>query len=107
MGRIVIVAYRPKPGKADELVRLTAGHLPLLRARGLITARAGIAMQAADGTVIEVFEWISPEAIEQAHADTEVQALWRRFGEVCDYVPVGQVPEAASLFSEFSPVWPA
>ncbi|MDH3915076.1 MAG: hypothetical protein OEU49_06330 [Chromatiales bacterium] len=32
MGRIVIGAYRPKPGRAAELIRLTAGGHALMLA---------------------------------------------------------------------------
>jgi len=31
-----------------------------------------------------------------------VQQLWARVAEVCDYIPVAEVPEASKLFSEFS-----
>jgi hypothetical protein len=31
MGKVVIVAYRPRPGKEKELLRLTREHLPILR----------------------------------------------------------------------------
>ena len=104
MGRIVIVAYKPKPGRMADLLALTAEHLPTLRGLGLITQRLGIAMQAADGTVVEVFEWASAEAIASAHSNTGVLSLWQRYAEVCDYVPVGSLPEAANLFSEFTPI---
>lgn len=104
MGRIVIAAYRPKPGRADQLVALCREHLPLLRAEGLASARPGVTMQAADGTVVEVFEWSSADAIRRAHEDPAVQALWARFAEVCEYVPVAAVPEAAQVFSEFEPL---
>jgi hypothetical protein len=30
--------------------------------------------------------------------------MWQRYAGVCDYIPIGQVPEAAELFSEFTPV---
>ena len=102
MGRIVIVAYQPKPGHTEDLLALCREHLPVLRAEGLVTDRAGMLMQAADGTVVEVFEWASPEAIHSAHSNDAVQQLWARFAEVCDYVPIGTVPEAAQLFSEFT-----
>ena len=104
MGRIVIVAYRPKPGKADGLRALVATHVPRLRAEGLVTERAPIVMEAADGTVVEVFEWASREAIEAAHANPAVQAMWAEFAEVCEYVPVSSVAEAGELFSEFAAV---
>lgn len=106
MGRVVIVGYRPKPGKAGVLRELVKSHVPRLRAEGLATARAPIAMEAADGTVVEVFEWSSKEAIERAHENPAVQAMWREFAEVCDYVPVGEIVEAKQLFTELAPLDP-
>jgi hypothetical protein len=34
MGRFVIVAYRPYPGKEERLLELTREHLPILRSHG-------------------------------------------------------------------------
>lgn len=104
MGRIVIVGYEPKPGKAEALRSLARTHVQLLRAEGLVTSREGIIMEASDGTIIEVFEWKSKEAIESAHKNPAVQGLWKEFSDVCDYVPVASIAEAKQLFSEFSPV---
>ncbi|WP_297535050.1 hypothetical protein, partial [Nitrobacter sp.] len=39
--------------------------MPHLRAEGLVTDREPIIAVAADGTVIEVFEWVSQEAISR------------------------------------------
>jgi quinol monooxygenase YgiN len=102
--RLVIVAYRPKPGKDDVLLAEVRDHHHLLRSEGLATDREPVIMRAADSTIIEIFEWASPAAIEEAHANPRVQAMWSRFAKVCDYVPIGQVAEAASIFSEFEPV---
>lgn len=102
--RIVIVACRPKPGKAAQLLSEVRDHHPLLRSEGLATDRAPVVMQAADGTVLEVFEWASAAAIEEAHGNPRVQAMWARFAAVCDYVPLSGLAEAAALFAEFSPV---
>lgn len=104
MGRIVIVGYKPKPGKGEVLRSLARTHVQRLRAEGLVTSREGIIMEANDGTIIEVFEWKSKEAIESAHKNPAVQGLWREFSDVCDYVPVASIAEAKQLFSEFSPV---
>lgn len=103
-GRIVIAAYRPKPGKVEELRRLIVDHVATLRAQKLVTDREPITMEAQDGTIVEVFEWVSKEAIEAAHSNPAVLAMWQAYGEVCDYIPVGQVPEAAQIFSELTPV---
>jgi quinol monooxygenase YgiN len=104
MGRIVIACYKPKPGKLDELRALTKGHVSALQAEGLATDRAAIVMEAADGTVIEVFEWKSPEAIDAAHSNPTIMAIWERFHELCDYVPIGSVEEARQVFSGFTPL---
>ena len=104
MGRIVIAGYRPKPGKQEALERLILEHVATLRSLGLVTDREPITMKAGDGTIVEVFEWRSAEAIAQAHTHPAVRAMWDQYDEVCDYVPVAQVAEAAQLFSEFTPV---
>ena len=40
-GVVVSVAYRPKPGKEEELLALVRGRVPTLRKEGLVTrARA-------------------------------------------------------------------
>ena len=103
-GRIVIACYRPKPGKQAALRALMREHVPRLRAQDLVTDRQPIMMEAADGTVVEVFEWKSQEAIDAAHGNPAVLEMWREYGEVCDYVPVATVAEAAQLFSNFTPV---
>ena len=67
MGRIVIACFRPLPGKQAELRALTETHVQRLRDLGLATSRPGIAMEAENGDVVEVFEWVSDEAIASAH----------------------------------------
>ena len=104
MGRIVIAAYKPKPGKSPELRELMKDHLRILQSQNLVTDRESIMMEAKDGTIIEVFEWKSREAIESAHTNPVVLEMWGRYAKVCDYVPVGSVEEATQLFSEFTPV---
>ena len=106
MGVVVIACYRPKPGKEQALLAETRAHWPTLRGEGLVTERVPIIGQAADGTVVEVFEWASQEAIEAAHTNPAVGAMWERYEQVCDYVPIADVAEAADLFSSFTPVNP-
>jgi hypothetical protein len=47
---IVIVAYRPKPGKESETLDLVRSRAPTLRNEGLVTDRAPIIMRAHDRT---------------------------------------------------------
>ena len=104
MGRIVIVAYKPKPGKAEALKALTKTHIPRLLKEGLVTNRTPVIMETADGTIIEVFEWLSAEAIQQAHQNAEAHQLWAEYADVCDYVPLNSLPEAANLFADFTAI---
>ena len=102
MSRIVITAFKPKPGMQQRLLGVIEKHWRVLHDRNLVTDRPRITMQASDGTVVEVFEWRSAEAVAQAHSDPAVLALWSEFEAACDYVPIAAVPESQRLFSEFS-----
>lgn len=104
MGRFVIAAFKPKPGREPQLLAVVERHWRALQAEGLVTERPRQAMQAADGTVLEVFEWRSPEAIEQAHHNPAVRALWADFEAACEYVPLSGLAEAQHPFSEFNPL---
>ena len=102
--KVVIVAYRPRVGKADALRELVLEHVPALRVQGLVTERPAICMRATDGTIVEIFEWQSAEAVVSAHSNPAVQSMWARFGELCDCIPIGSVPEAGQPFSAFTPL---
>lgn len=106
MGRFVIVAYKPKPGQAEQLDQVVAKHLRVLAAERLVTDRGAYVMRGKDGTMVEVFEWLSAEAIERAHGNPAVLALWKEFSGVCEYVPLATLPEAQEMFAEFEPVMP-
>ena len=104
MGKFVIVAYRPRPGKEQELLQLTREHLPILRSQGLATDRPSYVMRSTDGTIIEVFEWTSAEAIAMAHENPVWQAMCGRFSEACDYLRLEDLRESKNMFAEFDPV---
>jgi quinol monooxygenase YgiN len=103
-GVVVIVAYRPKPGKADQLLDIVKSRVPALRAEGLVTDRAPTIVRARDGTIIEVSEWKSREAIDAAHKNPNVHALWSKFFDVCDCVPLQTVAETEEMFAGFEPI---
>jgi hypothetical protein len=100
---IVIVAYKPKPGKEADLIQLTREHVPLLRSEGLVTDRPVTACQAQDGTVVEVFEW-AVGGMERAHSNPAVHKLWERYAVACDYVPLASLAESSNMFASFTPI---
>ena len=103
-GVCVIVAYRPKPGKEEELLAIVRSRVPTLRKEGLVTDRVPVLMRAKNGTLIEVSEWKSREAIDAAHKNPTVLALWNQFFAVCDCVPLETLPESNEMFAGFEPV---
>jgi hypothetical protein len=104
MGSISVACYRPKPGCEEALLIEVRDHLSPLRAAGLVTDRASIVMRAKDGTVIEIFEWVSPEAIASAHANPVVLDIWKRFEAVCTYEVPASIAEFKNMFAHFEPL---
>lgn len=104
MAAISIAAYRPRAGKEQALLQAVRDHIPVLRAERLVTDRAPYVMRAKDGTIVEIFEWNSDDAIEQAHSNPEVHKLWQRFNEACEYVPLVSLLECKEMFANFEPL---
>ena len=104
MGRIVIVGYKPKPGKTEALRSLASTHMQRLRAEGLVTPREAIIMEASDGTIIEVSEWKSQAAIEAAHKNPNVLGFWNEMFGVCECVPLKTLAETEEMFAGFEPL---
>ena len=103
-GVVVIVAYRPKPGKENELIDLVRSRVPTLREEGLVSDRVPTIMRSRDGTIIEVSEWKSREAIDAAHKNPNVLAMWNKFFAICDCIPLNTLAEAKEMFAGFEPV---
>jgi quinol monooxygenase YgiN len=85
-GVCVIVAYRPKSGNGDELLELVRSRIPTLRKEGLVS------------------EWKSREAIDAAHKNPNVLAMWEKFSALCDCVPLNTLAEAREMFAGFEPI---
>jgi hypothetical protein len=104
MGSISVACYKPRPGCEDVLLELVRNHLPPLRAEGLVTERESIVMRTADGTIVEVFEWVSREAIAGAHMNPVVLDLWKRFEAACWYETPSNLAEFKNMFAYFEPL---
>jgi hypothetical protein len=104
MGSISVACYKPRPGCEHALLDLVRGHLPPLRAEGLVTGREPIVMRSADGTIIEIFEWVSREAIAGAHANPVVVDLWKRFEAACWFETPSNLAEFQNMFAHFEPL---
>jgi hypothetical protein len=58
-----------------HLKEFTKIQTPRLRTEGLVTRSEQVIMEAADGTVMEVFEWLWAEAIKQARSNAVVHQM--------------------------------
>src|SRR5437773_558229 len=74
-GVIVIVAYRPKPGKEKETLELVRSRVPTLRKETLVSDHTPTIMRARDGTIIEVLEWHSLQARDVAQKCRHDQSI--------------------------------
>ena len=101
MGVHVLAVYIPKHDRADDLVANMVEHVPLLRRLGLATDRPSTVLRAADGTIVEHFEWVDRHAIDAAHEHPEVLAMWQRYDACCTYGTLADLPHADALFAEF------
>jgi len=99
MGIVAVACYRPKKGKEAALMELMKTHLPILQGQGLVEDVPSICGRAKDGTIVEVFVWKSQDAIDAAHKNAAVQAMWKDYNEACEYVTFGGLAEAKELFS--------
>lgn len=102
---MVIAGYRALPDKEEDLVTLLREHVPILRSEGLATDRPVTLLRSReDGTYLEIFEWVSPEAIAAAHTNPRILAMWDRFAAACEYVSLAGMKEAAGLFPSFDAI---
>ena len=86
------------------MLDLVRSRVPRLRQEDLVTDREPTIMRAKDGTIIEVSEWKSHEAIDAAHKNANVWAMWNQFFALCDCVPLKTLAEASEMFAGFEPV---
>jgi hypothetical protein len=101
MSRIGFVLYRPRKGKEDELVKMIQTHFPLLRREGLITDRKAMGMKTNDGSIMVVFEWMTPESIEKAALHSGVQNIWMKVSKISDFDKPGSIAEFHDMFPDF------
>lgn len=104
MEQFVIAVFKPKADKEELLKQVVRQHVPTLQSLGLATNRPAYIMQASNGTIVEVFEWVSAEAIEKAHSHPVVLEMWKKFEETCEYGTIGELEESRMMFPGFKPV---
>lgn len=104
LSRLVIVAYKLKPGKECELLTAIREHVRALRSELLISDRSVSLMRVRNGAIIKVFEWCSSGSKRRAHNHPAIRAFWDDFSRSFYYMPLTQLTESSQIFAEFEPV---
>jgi hypothetical protein len=103
----VIAAYRPKPGKEDALRKLMREHRRTLADAHLVTSKQPMILRArSDGTLLEIFEWASAKAADEAHRHAPIREMWNKLAAVADFVALSDIAEAGKAFSHFEALAP-
>jgi hypothetical protein len=99
---LAFATYKPKAGKEKDLLELVKKHLPILRELELATDRSNYIAQSLDGTVIEVFEWTSINAVRAAHQHPTISDIWEKMTLIADFVPMSTLSEGQKPFPGFA-----
>lgn len=103
----VIAAYRPKPGKDLALRKLISEHRRSLADANLVTNRPPLILRArSDGTLVEIFEWVSAKAADEAHQHASIRETWNKLAAIADFVALSDIAEAGKAFSHFEVLQP-
>ena len=98
---LAFATYKPKEGKQEQLLDLVKRHLPVLRELELATDKSNFIARSKDGSIIEVFEWTSMNAISAAHQHPAVSDIWEKMTLIADFAPMNTLPEANKPFPGF------
>ena len=98
---LAFAAYKPKPAQEEALMKLVERHLPKLRELGFATDRENYVAKSQDGTIIEVFEWASMNAVNAAHQHPEVSDIWEKMTLVAEFLPINKLAELNGPFADF------
>jgi hypothetical protein len=67
-----------------------------------VTTRPAPVVRTGAGELLVVLEWASRHAVDDAHADPEVIAVWDRKGELADYAPPSALLGAGVPFARWT-----
>ena len=99
--QLAFAMYKPNEGKEGDLKEILKEHLPLLREFELISDKETYTIKATDGTIIEIFEWLSEETKAIAHQHPATRQLWGRMMAICTFPAMRDLDEGKRSFPDF------
>jgi hypothetical protein len=101
MTRLSFSAYRPRPGRVDEVLPHLREEVATLRARGYITARPAPICRTARGEYLVVAEWATETSVDEAHRDEVILEIWRRKEQLVEYLAPADFDQSDVPFASY------
>ena len=105
--RLSLSAYRPRIDDRRSLEEHLRQEVEALRSRGHITHRPVPICRTEAGEYLVVLEWSTTTAVDDAHADAAILAIWERKAQLFEYVGVGELARASVPFAAYDIVMDA
>ena len=99
--RLSLSAYRPRPGRRDEVVPHLRHEVATLRARGHITNRPAPICLTDRGEYLVITEWATATSVDEAHDDKVVLEVWRRKEQLVDYIAPSDLDKSTVPFVSY------
>jgi hypothetical protein len=102
--RILIVSYRPAPGKFDTVVSLLQDQHRRARALGVAYAQPPLLARSAAGELTYVASFADGHDVDRCWEDSEFQDLDARLAAVAEMIPARALHEASASYMDMEAV---
>jgi hypothetical protein len=99
--RVSLSAYRPRPGRSDDVLPHLRHEVATLRARGHITSRPAPICLTARGEYLVIAEWATESSVDEAHEDEVILDVWRRKEQLVEYIAPCDLDKSAVPFVSY------
>jgi heme-degrading monooxygenase HmoA len=102
--RVSLSAYRPRPGRGDEVLPHLREEVAALRAHGYITNRPVPICRTTRGEYLVISEWTTETSVDEAHADDAIREVWRRKEQLVEYIAPADLDQSDVPFASYDVV---
>ncbi|KJV34736.1 hypothetical protein [Luteibacter yeojuensis] len=102
MERVLVVAYRPKEGKREELLTLLASQHTHARSRGALGERRPLLCEATNGEVVFIAALAAGSPVDALFEDEVFQDINARIASIATVTPIRTIGEASATFMDLA-----
>lgn len=104
MSRILIVSYRPAPGKFHEVVGLLRAQYQRSRALGMASTNRPLLARSAAGDLTLIATFSHADDLDRCWEDPDFQDLDARLAEVAEMIPARSLHEASGSYMDLEEI---